>query len=502
MTTETTEKRYRGKGIKNRTAIWTPEALPPAPESLLRRSTRMLYQAVGFVPTPEQERILACLKRFILVAGGEQGGKSLCASKYLLARLPDTPAVDAHGQPYRALYWLVGPDYAQTSREFEYLVEDFQKIGLLQKATSRVDPGTIWLKDGSRIETKSASDPRRLTRDAPDGIVACEAMQLTVETFERIMGRVGPNRGWVFLSGTFEREAGGLWQQLWKAWQSGYDDRQSFSLPSWSNTSKYPGGQSDPEIQRLQRESSDDFFMERIAGQPVPPRGMVFPEFRADIHVQDVQYVKGLPVQLWIDPGFTPESACAVEYVQEVNGRVQVFDEIFEHGLVTEDIIDKAMNDPRYARYWKDVTGGVVDMYGTQHHSMPAVAELWLSSKARLFLSSNRVAVHEGIERLRGFLKVDALTGGSKIVFSPKCKGVLSEFGVYPNPFTGLTAVYAWKMDRDGRAVGTTPEQRHCNGITAIYYGLVDRYGFSYTRNRSKIQVKSWRQIAEAKPRQ
>ena len=39
-----------------------------------------LYSKVGFAPTPEQQPILDCDKRFILVAGGEQAGKSLVAS--------------------------------------------------------------------------------------------------------------------------------------------------------------------------------------------------------------------------------------------------------------------------------------------------------------------------------------------------------------------------------------------------------------------------------------
>jgi hypothetical protein len=62
-----------------------------------------LYEKVGFAPTPEQERILRSDKRFILVAGGEQAGKSYVASKFLLGRcFQDTD---------NALYWLVAADY-------------------------------------------------------------------------------------------------------------------------------------------------------------------------------------------------------------------------------------------------------------------------------------------------------------------------------------------------------------------------------------------------------
>ena len=117
------------------------------------------------------------------------------------------------------------------------------------------------------------------------------------------------------------------------AWEHGMGDEISFNLPSYSNFHLYPGGKDDPEIQRLIRDSSDDFFLERIEGIPSPPRGIVFQEFRPDMHVQDVSYVKDTPVQIWMDPGYA--GAYAVMAVQEINGQFWVIDEIYEHGLIT-----------------------------------------------------------------------------------------------------------------------------------------------------------------------
>ena len=64
---------------------------------------KYLYDKVEFAPTPEQERILRSDKRFILVAGGEQAGKSYVASKFLLGRCFED------GE--KSLYWLVAADY-------------------------------------------------------------------------------------------------------------------------------------------------------------------------------------------------------------------------------------------------------------------------------------------------------------------------------------------------------------------------------------------------------
>ena len=118
--------------------------------------------------------------------------------------------------------------------------------------------------------------------------------------------------------------------------------------------------------------------MERIAGQPVPPKGLVVPEVRPDVHVRDVAYVPGLPVRLAVDPGYA--GAYAVEALQHIDGREVVVDEIYERGLVTEEIIEMAKSRP----WWPDVEGGVIDVAAYQHHSMPAPAEAWLEEGRRV----------------------------------------------------------------------------------------------------------------------
>jgi len=448
----------------------------------VREADYDLFAKVDFEPTAEQGLILASDHRFNLVAGGEQGGKSVVASKYLLSHVFDTET-DEPG-----LYWLVGADYAQTEREFHYLVEDFEKLHLLKYASKRVDPGQMILQDGTRIVTKSAKDPRKLAREAPDGIIGCEASQLDVMTFERMRGRAAPKKGWLFMAGTFESSLG-WYPALWTAWKSGYDDRKSWSLPTWTNIILYPEGRNDPEILKLERESSDEYFMERIAGVPVPPRGLVFGEIRADIHVRDVAYIKDTPVHLWVDPGYA--GAYAVEAVQIVNDRPQVFDEIYEQGLITTDIINIVAQRP----WARDVSFGVIDVAGLQHQAQAAPAETWQASPADgglgLHMSTNKVLIPEGIERLKSFLKINPLTNEPGILFSPKCKGILSEFGIAPNPFDGQTKAYSWKMGRDGEVVGNTPESKYNHGLNATWYGLFDHFG-PVKRGPSKIQVRRW----------
>ena len=436
-----------------------------------------LFEKVGFAPLDEQRRILESAYRFTLVAGGEQAGKSLVASKYLLSRFAETEE--------RGLYWLVAADYERTRAEFDYLLADFSALGILKEASKRVDPGHLLLADGTRIETKSAKDPRTLAMRAPNGIIGCEASQLDLETFFRLRARCAPKRGWMFLSGTFEGSLG-WYPQMFTAWASGADkEARAFSLPSYTNTHLYPNGVNDLEIQRLREVSSDNFFMERIEGTPSPPEGLVFPEFRPDAHISEVEYEKGDPVHLWMDPGYA--GAYSVVAVQVRGEQICVIDEIYEQGLVTEDIIEVAQTRD----WWTDVRFGVIDIAGTQHQAMAAPAEVWLE-RTGLFLSSQKIRINEGTERLKGWLKIDPKTHAPRIVFNPRCHGILSEFGSAPNPFDGQTKAYRWKTDREGNIVGEIPEDKYNHSVKAVIYGLIDRFGYGYVEGRDRIRVKRW----------
>ena len=438
----------------------------------------VLYEKIGFSPTKLQKDILSSRKRFVLVAGGEQAGKSMVASKYLVARLFEN---DEPG-----LFWLVAADYERTRAEFEYLVEDFGSMGLLKEASKRVDPGRIILADGTRIETKSAKDPRTLAMRAPNGIIGCEASQLDLETFHRLRGRCAPKRGWLFLSGTFEGSLG-WYPQMFQSWQSSSSsDEVSFSLPSYSNEHLYPGGREDPEILALEKVSSDDFFLERIEGIPSPPQGMVFTEIRPDIHIQNVEYEPDIPVHIWIDPGYAEAFAC--EIVQVVKDQIRVIDEIYERDLITDEIIEIAQSKI----WWKDARFGVIDVAGYQHQAMAAPAEVW-REKTGIYFDSQKIRINDGTERLKAFLKTDPVEQREpRIVFNPKCEGILSEFGIKPNPFDGQTRAYRWKMDRDGTIVGETPEDRYNHGVKAVIYGLINRYGYGYITENSTIKVNRW----------
>jgi hypothetical protein len=472
---------------------------------LIEQYDDFLYRRTAFEPTDNQRTILDSDYLYTLVSGGAQAGKSLVASKYALSRVLSMPTLcfrctftstdmdemDSHITRMRhgGLYWLVAADYDRTRAEFDYLVTDLLKLSLINDKdfTSRVDPGRITIrKDGTRIETKSAKDPRTLAMYSPNGIVACEASQLDMTTFYRLQERVAPRNGWIFLSGTLEEGSLGWYPKLIQQWSTGTPDARSFKLPTTSNTYLFPGGIDDPKIQRIKESTSDSFFMERIMGEPVPPKGLVFPEFSPSTHVKSIPYDPDYPVHIWIDPGYA--GAYAVEAVQIVNEQVRMFQggEIYERGLTTSEIIKLSQDKEWWANPLKS---GVIDIAGTQHQAMPAPSEIWLK-EARLYLHSRKIRnINDGDERIRSFLKVSPLHGEPRLVVDPSRTGILSEFGSAPNPFDKQARVYRWKTDRDGTIVGKSPDNTNNHGIRAVTYGLVHNFGYVEALNRDRILV-------------
>jgi len=420
------------------------------------------------------------------VSGGIQSGKSYCTSIYTWAHYYlDRLRV---GKTEPLLYWLVADKYEDTSQEFAYLCEFAARDGFLQSNSARVDPGQIILIDGTIFKTKSTQDYRDLHKEAPNGIMVCEGGLVSWEAYKRVSERAAPKKAWVFMNGTVEHSIG-WWIEKIKQWSAtNVEGGKSFILPSWTNTELFKGGRQDPEILRLERENSHEWFMERMGGEPCPPSGLVFKEFRMELHVGEYPFDPALPVFLWIDPGYA--GAYAVEVAQVKDEKAYIVDEIYKQNLVTEEIIDICIQRP----WWPAVSYVVVDIAAKQHQAQESVKETW-QRVGKKYVTSQKVGINEGNERLKAFLKPDPIMGQPKILIDYRCQGLISEAGGCLNPETKQIAPYCWKTDRTGVVVGTTPEDKNNHGLRAVVYGLVDKFGYNLPmkqERRQRTNVYNW----------
>lgn len=232
----------------------------------------------GLDLSPSQLRAVYCPARVVDVAGGGQAGKSWVAAAYALTRMP-----------LCRLVWVIGPDFSQARKELSYLADWVGAKGGVEAYRTPDDGSrTLLTTYGCLVRTMSADNIMSIATEAPDGILIVEAAQTSRECYERARERVGPNQGWVFLSGTFEDEKP-WYDELFAELET---EGCAFSLPSWENKSKYPGGfkwdckhydengnqvcKCNSEILLLKNVLGDKRFRKRIAGQRVASDVIVY----------------------------------------------------------------------------------------------------------------------------------------------------------------------------------------------------------------------------------
>lgn len=444
---------------------------------------KFLFEAAEYEPSPEQAAFHFLTDdaqdpvRFKLAVGGEQAGKSYSAAMELFSFLP-----------WGELFWIVGPDYSQTHNEFNYLWDALEKIDAIDGYPSMPDKGawtlkTIW---GTEVTTKSADDPAKIAGRGPDGVLLVEAAQCPETVFLRCMGRVGPKRGWCCVNGTFENEKYAWYRLKYLEWRgANVDGGRSCSLPTWSNRKLYPGGRNDPEIRRLERLKGPDWFKERFAGIPVPPRGLVFREFKPELHMRQIERTTQtdfemfpdeqrvvLPEktddELWIDPGYA--GGYAVLFVTVIGETSFIYDELYKQGWTGEEMATQAAKHPR----WKNVNKVVMDIAGRQHQAGKSQVEVWYDTVG-IRARGTKVEILDGIQRTRISLRPHPETGVPGLILGAPCVRTMEEFAEgYRYPIDTKTQIGSTTLDV---VISEKPIDAHNHAAKAISYGLINNYG-------------------------
>lgn len=437
------------------------------------RSKKVFFDAIGYEPTDAQRPIHQSTARHILIGGGERAGKSASTALEAFSCFPQW-----------SLLYIVGETYDNCNPEFNYLADTFHKLGEITGSKivirERRAPGG---QQRSSLDLNIGGDFKRIITistqrrggqavsrkgEAPGMVLCVEFETLGYDVYLAARGRVAEKRGRVILSGTFPDDTGWV-AEMWRRWKGENDEGgQSFSVPTWSNLKVFPGGLENSEIKSMRSVFTDAEWMRRFGAEPQRPATLVFPEFEHHLHIRDfVEFDKKLPVELWMDPGYG-ESAYAVLAVQLAGPFVFVIDEIHVHGMIGEEVVEEAKDRewwdsvPKASRYQ---TGGVIDIAGRQHHAAPSQIEIW-RSEGDVALRSQQVAPKVGRERIKSFLMPYPETGAPRVLFSPKCKKTAWEF-----------TNYKWKKRVEERLTGEEPENRNCDSIKALGYGLIDRFG-------------------------
>ena len=406
------------------------------------------FRRINYEPTPLQAPVHDSQGTVLQIIGAEGAGKSQVVASEIAACVP-----------WCKLVYLVGQTYANSHKEFSYLVEQLSAVGALDlRHVSQPRQGSwqMLTRTGCSIVTLSVEHGAAgiiALGEQPDIICLCEAgIIISYSVFLAAVRRATRARGRVILSGTLINNFG---------WYASLTDElaapgnpwrgETYSLPAWSNTYLYPGGENDPEIVRLRAVLPDDEFQRTVAAKKVPSKALVFPEFSYAEHVRPCPFDPEKPVHIWIDPGYRP-SAYAVIPVQFHGSEVWQIDEVYLNDHIHSEVIKICKGRP----WWPNVRRAVIDFAGRQHHAEQSAEEVWRHVAGKRCYSQF-VGVLDGITRHRDFLH------NKRLFHDPRCKYTLEEYKRYKR-----------KTDRDGNPTSDEPIDANNHSMKAIAYGLVD----------------------------
>lgn len=445
---------------------------------------KVIWVKDGYYPTQMQADYLFDPRRIKQVSGGVRAGKSKSVAR----------SCDWFTCVQNGLVWIVGPDYNQTRNEFRYMMAPYRDAGFLVESKTSMPKEGPWsfsIDGGATVETKSADSLEKIAGEAPDALLIVEAGQHDSGIFEKSLERALEKNAPILFSGTFEG-AFSWYADQWIAWQgSNTLGARSYSLPTWSNTYIFPEGQDDPRFKEMRDSIPEDVYKERIEAIPFKPSGLVFREvFDESRHIVPLDYNPNLPLEVTMDPA---THTYPVLFVQWENDKVFVIDEIYMHNIITQDIIPIA----KAHALWPHVHGGVVDVASRQRQANYSVVDLW-ARHAGINLRSSSVGIQRGIDALSLRLRNDP-DGMPRLLFSDRLRrnrnkrggasGVIAEFGMYQ-----------WGKQHPNSATKRTPVDAHNDGVKALSYWLVDRYGDDVLRDwMMAIETKTieypWMQI-------
>jgi Terminase large subunit, T4likevirus-type, N-terminal len=249
-------------------------------------------------------RVCSCGRRFgKSIIGGHELVVQAFMSKFVAAAMKE--------QGRRREFWIVGPEYSDSEKEFRVLWNKLQSVGMpFDKPGSYNNPESgpmvISLFGGTTVfHAKSAKYPSTLVGEGLAGVVMAEAAKMkSIVWTKYVRPTLADSRGWGLFLSTPE---GKNW--FYDLYMRGLDPADlnwaGFRMPSYANPIIFPFGADDPEILDMRKDMSEEKAKQEIDASFTEYVGRVFKRFEEEVHVTDLHYIPGRPLWGAVDYGWT-----------------------------------------------------------------------------------------------------------------------------------------------------------------------------------------------------
>lgn len=347
---------------------------------------------IGWDPHSGQLAVAESTARNRVVSAGRRFGKSDIGGHELVPEALFTASVanDLKLAGKRREFWIVGPEYSDSEKEFRVLWNELTKLDVpFDRPGTYNDPISgnmhISLWNGAfQVHGKSAKYPTSLVGEGLSGVILAEAAKLKEKVWTKyIRPTLADFHGWSLMTSTPE---GKNW--FYDYWQRGQNPNEtewdSWRMPSWLNpyvyrtptltrdvklmfefkklsafknmtmkeiflehNAKADGTlghykepfQVDPEILSLMDDLTPEAFNQEIGADFTEFVGRVFKDFDEEVHVRPLTWNPAWETYAAVDYGFTNPNVWLLIQVGPW-GEVNVMEEIYEHGLTAIEFAD------------------------------------------------------------------------------------------------------------------------------------------------------------------
>jgi hypothetical protein len=364
-------------------------------------SKRKLWEELRYRPNIAQAKVHASRARHRVNVAGRRTGKSVSGGRELtpwcIAAYKMKPVLDEMG--VRAEYWIVGPNYTDSEKEFRVFYNDCKRKGMpFDKPGTYYDPKgnmSVSLWDGAFIlHAKSGAHPESLVGEGLHGVIMSEAAKLKESVWQRfIRPTLADFVGESVWNTTPE---GKNW--FYDIWAAGQDPNQpeweSWRHPSWVNTHVFRKHTTkedvevmkniiersdhsdaelaalnvDPEIIAMAKDLTPESFAQEVEASFSEHVGRVFKAWDEDYHVADLPFNPDWRLYIATDYGYTDPNVAL--FIQPgPHGQCNVIAEYYRTMRTDNEFAEDVLKDPRLSyllRYAKGLYPDPADPGATQ----------------------------------------------------------------------------------------------------------------------------------------
>lgn len=291
----------------------------------------------SFLPHKLQRQAIISESRYVVLVAGVQSGKTAGSGIAFWRRvLDEREALKAKGDV--GFYWLIAPN----SIVGEVMCEAFEQFapkGEIVKATGQKSGRTWELRDGTRVQFRSAEKADKLVGRRVHGAWLDEFTLLNREVWvTSVRQRLATTSGWAIFSGT-PRGRNWAWEEVWRRTIS-TDDKADKDYAGFTWHSKENPAINPEEVESAKRQLPPTYFRREWEASWESFHGQVYESWLPAKHHIDISHsqLMRLPaskVVIGVDWGFATPGAAVVAR-ELADGSWQVIEEVQEQGRLPE----------------------------------------------------------------------------------------------------------------------------------------------------------------------